>query len=192
MISHGKRWKFAFRAFFSLIFHGRIAYDILATFVPGWRPQTDATPAAAAPATEPQPAEPSRVASSAPDGPDRATQMLMLLQREGRFVDFVMEDLAGYADAQIGAAVRDVHSGCRTALSRYLSLAPVLDDQEGARVTLDRGADPARIKVVGHIGTAAVLQGVVRHRGWEVTRTDLPPLTQAGRAVVAPAEVEVA
>lgn len=184
MISHGKRWKFAFRAFFSLIFHGRLADDILAAFVPG---MAQPVPAEESPA-------PSGPAPSAPaaDVPDRAMQMLMLLQREGRFIDFVMEDLGGYADAQIGAAVRDVHAGCRQALTRYVTLAPVLDDQEGARVTLERSTDPARVRFVGNLGSAPLFNGVVRHRGWEVTRVDLPPLPQSGRAIVAPAEVEVA
>lgn len=175
MISHGKRWKFAFRAFFSLIVHGRIADDILATFVvkvPEGPPVPPAGPAA--------------------DTTDRATQILALLQRDGRFVDFVMEDLAGYPDAQIGAAVRDVHSGCRETVTRYLTLAPVLDDDEGARVTLDRGTDPARVKLVGHVGGAELFQGVVRHRGWEATRVELPPLPLTGRTIVAPAEVEIA
>ncbi|MGH9309979.1 MAG: DUF2760 domain-containing protein, partial [Vicinamibacterales bacterium] len=90
MLSHGKRWKYAFRTFFSLIFHGRIANDILAAFVP-------AAPAAAA------------QAPSAPaETPDRAVQLLGLLQRDGRLVDFLMEDLSAYDDGQVGAAVRDV------------------------------------------------------------------------------------
>jgi hypothetical protein len=118
--------------------------------------------------------------------------MLALLQRDGRLVDFLMEDLAAYPDAQVGAAVRDVHSGCRQALSRYVTLAPVLDDDEGRPVTVERGTDPARIKVVGNVTGTPPLRGVVRHRGWEATRTELPPLPATGRRVIAPAEVEVA
>lgn len=173
MISHGTRWKYAFRVFFSLIFHGRIADDILAVF-------TTASPAklAAAPA-------------AAPETSDRATQMLSLLQRDGRFVDFLMEDLTAYPDAQVGAAARDVHSGCRQALSRYLSLTPVLDDDEGSQVTIGQGTDPARVKLVGNVVGTPPLRGVVRHRGWEATRVELPPLSGTGRTIVAPAEVEI-
>ena len=181
MISHGKRWKFAFRAFFSLIFHGRIASDILATFV--------------SPAPEPSaasPVPPSAVQPAPEDRGDRAAQMLALLQRDARFIDFVMEDLTGYADAQIGAAVRDVHAGCREALGRYLTLVPVLDDEEGTKVTLERDVDPARVKMVGNLGNTPVFNGVVRHRGWEASRIALPPLPSAGRTIIAPAEVEVA
>ncbi len=176
MISHGKRWQYAFRAFFSLIFHGRIAADILAAFT-GAHASEAAAPAA--PVTPPS------------DTGERAVQMLALLQRDGRLVDFLMEDLTAYPDAQVGAAVRDVHTGCRDSLGRYLTLTPVLADEEGRTVTVARGEDPARVKVVGNTAGAPPLTGVLRHRGWDVTRIALPPLPSTGRTIVAPAEVEV-
>src|SRR5688572_25231603 len=37
---------------------------------------------------------------------ESALQLLGLLQREGRLLDFLMEDMSGYADAEIGAAAR--------------------------------------------------------------------------------------
>lgn len=180
MISHGKRWKYAFRVFFSLIFHGRIARDILDDFVTPTPEPAVAAPAAVAPVTAP----------AALTG--SAVQMLALLQRDGRLVDFLMEDLASYPDAQIGAAVRDVHAGCRGALTRYLSLSAVMDADEGRPVTVEQGTDPARVKVVGNVAGSTPIRGVLRHRGWEVTRIELPPLPASGRTIVAPAEVEVA
>ncbi len=102
-----------------------------------------------------------------------------------------MEDLSTYADAQIGQAVRDVHSGCRESLGRYVTLSPVMAEEEGRQTTIASGLDPARIKVVGNVGTPPV-RGVLRHRGWEATRVNLPPLPSAGRTIVAPAEIEVA
>jgi hypothetical protein len=177
MMSHGKRWQYAFRAFFSLIFHGRIAADILAAF-------------AGAPAPE---AAPAPVPAAAPLDPgERAVQLLALLQRDGRLVDFLMEDLTAYPDAQVGAAVRDVHSGCRESLGRYLTLAPVRAEEEGRPVTVAPGEDPARVKVVGNAAGSPPFTGVLRHRGWDVTRIGLPPLPSTGRTIVAPAEVEVA
>jgi hypothetical protein len=178
MISHGKRWKYAFRVFFSLIFHGRIADDILADVCPG----KGAAATQAGPAAGPPPR----------DSADRAAQMLALLQRDGRLVDFLMEDLTAYPDAQIGAAVRDVHAGCRQSLERYLALVPVVEDDEGSAITIEQGTDPARVKVVGNVAGAPPLRGVVRHRGWEATRMALPPLPPTGRSIIAPAEVEVA
>lgn len=176
MISHGKRWKYAFRAFFSLIVHGRIAEDILAAVQP-----TTATASASVPP----------VAAPAAESSDRAVQILALLQRDGRLIDFLMEDLSTYADAQIGKAVRDVHAACHESLGRYVTLAPVMDEEEGHHTTIASGSDPARIKVVGNVG-APPLRGVLRHRGWEAIRVDLPPLPAAGRTIVAPAEIEVA
>ena len=176
MISHGKRWKYAFRAFFSLIFPGRIADDILAAF--------------AAPAP-PEPVRPAAVAPVAVETTDRAAQMLAILQRDGRLVDFLMEDLAAYSNEQVGAAVRDVHRGCRQALDRYATLAPVLEAAEGHTVTVDSGSDAARIKVVGNVAGSPPFRGVLRHRGWEASRLELPPLPATGRSVIAPAEVEV-
>ena len=173
MLSHGKRWKYAFRTFFSLIFHGRIADDILAAFAP------------AAPAAAPQ------MPTGPAETPDRAVQLLGLLQRDGRLVDFLMEDLSAYDDGQVGAAVRDVHAGCRQSLGRYVTLEPVVMDEEGRAMTVEPGTDPARVKVVGNLAGAPPYRGVVRHRGWNAARVDLPPLPAGGRTIVAPAEVEV-
>ena len=99
MLSHGKRWKYAFRACFSLIFHGRVAADILAALAPS---------AAAAPAVAPAPPA-APAPAPAVDRGDRAVQILSLLQRDGRLIDFLMEDLTPYADAQVGAALSLVH-----------------------------------------------------------------------------------
>jgi hypothetical protein len=176
MIAYGRRLKFAFRSFFSILDHGRIPDDVTAALV-------TKTPASPTPAPAP-------VAAPVETG-DRATQLLALLQRDGRLLDFVMEDLAPYQDAQIGAAARDVHAGCRQVLSRYVSIAPVMADEEGQTVTIERGADPARIKVIGNVAGEPPYQGVLRHRGWEATRMDLPPMPTAGRTVLSPAEVEV-
>ena len=57
-------------------------------------------------------------------------------------------------------------------------------------ITIERNADPARIKVVGNV-TGDPIRGVLRHRGWEATRVALPPLAASGLSIIAPAEVEV-
>ena len=182
MLSHGKRWQYAFRAFFSLIFHGRIADDILAAFAP---------PAAAPARVTAAPAPVEARAESRVENNDRAAQILAILQRDGRLVDFLMEDLGAYSNEQVGAAVRDVHRGCRQALDKYATLAPVFDAAEGAAVTVDAGTDAARVKVVGNAAGSPPFRGVLRHRGWDATRLELPPLPATGRSVLAPAEVEI-
>jgi Domain of unknown function (DUF2760) len=175
MIPYGRRLRYAFRTFFSILDHGRIPQDVVEAMV---------TPESNAP-------EPAAVPAAPPESSDRALQVLALLQRDGRLIDFLMEDLTAHADAQIGAAVRDVHDGCRKALQRYISLEHVIDDEEGRPVTVDRGTDPARVKVVGNVPGSPPFTGVLRHRGWDATRIDLPPLATAGRSIIAPAEVEV-
>jgi hypothetical protein len=175
MIPYWTRLKYAFSAFFALIDFGKIPDDILAATGQG--------------ATAPSAPAPQPVAKA--ETTDRAVQMLAILQRDGRLVDFLMEDLTAYQDAQVGAAVRDVHAGCRAALARYATLAPVIDDEEGQPVTVERGTDPASVKVTGNVTGEPPYRGVLRHRGWQTTRVEMPPLPGSGRTIVAPAEVEV-
>src|SRR5689334_3733006 len=129
----------------------------------------------------------------ADDGADRAVQLLALLQREGRLIDFVREDLAAYSDAQIGAAARDVHAGCRRVLERHIAVEVILAGREGEPITVgqDQPIDPASLHLVGHVAGQPPFHGRLLHSGWRATRVELPPLAVAGRAIVAPAEVEV-
>jgi len=173
------RVKFAFWTWFTILFSSRIPAEVVAALGP--RPTAPAT-AAAAPAPPPE-----RPVAIEPT----AIAMLALLQRDGRLIDFLMEDIAPYADTQVGAAVREVHAGCRKALLEHVTLTPLLDAEEGGRVTVDASTDAARVKVIGNVSAAPPFNGVVRHRGWLAARVDVPPLTPSGRSVVAPAEVEV-
>jgi len=128
-----------------------------------------------------------------PESLDRAVQMLALFQRDGRLVDFLTEDVAPYPDAQLGAAVRSIHTSCRQVLDRYLKLEPVLDSDEDQLLTVPAGFDPAAIKLVGNVTGEPPFRGLLRHRGWRVAEVNLPSLPQGtGRAIVAPAEVELA
>jgi hypothetical protein len=131
-------------------------------------------------------------APAPPESSDRAVQMLALLQRDGRLIDFITEDIAPYQDAQIGAAARDVHESCRKAIDHYLRLEPVIDSEEGQSVTVEPGFDPAAIKLIGNVTGHPPLRGMLRHRGWRVARVNLPPLPENnGRSIIAPAEVEI-
>jgi hypothetical protein len=152
-------------------------------------------PAPAAPAhTKPQelPAKATEV-ETAPESPDRAVQVLALLQRDGRLVDFFSEDITPYQDAQIGAAVRELHANCRKVLEQYVKLEPILAGEEDGPVTVEAGFDPASVKIVGNVTGQLPLRGLLRHRGWRATEVKLPPLAAqgSGRSVVAPAEVEI-
>jgi len=176
----GQRIALAFRAFWALLRHGTLPAEILAaaTAVP-W-PAADAAPPAVTPAA---PVE-------RPD--DGAVLMLAVLQREGRLVDFLMEDLGGYSDAQIGAAVRDVHANCHRALETALDVEPILDGAEDQAVSVPPGFDPASIKLVGRVVGTGPFTGLLRHRGWRSSRIKLPALgAPSSRQIVAPAEVEI-
>jgi hypothetical protein len=175
----GKRVSYAFRAFFALLGSGQLPEDIVLEAAPAEAPET----------TEPvrKPPEPP---TERPDA--GAVLMLGVLQREGRLVDFLMEDLSSYPDAQIGAAVRDVQANCRRALADAFELEPVLDAAEDQPVTVPQGFDPAAIKLVGRVVGTGPFSGVLRHRGWRSSKVQLPALPPAeARQIVAPAEVEL-
>lgn len=124
--------------------------------------------------------------------PDAALQLLSLLQKEARFIDFIQEDVAAYSDAEIGAAARVVHQGCGKAINEHFSLAPVSQDAEGNRVTLNAGFDASRFRLTGNIVGQAPFNGTLVHKGWQVTDLRLPKLTEGHNAnIIAPAEVEL-
>jgi hypothetical protein len=164
------RIKLACAAFFCLLFKGRLPTAL-------------------------QPAERVDAAPSpASDTAERAVQLLALLQREGRFIDFVVENLASYSDAQIGAAARDVHAGCHRVLERYVTLESILPDQEGQPVTVgqDGAVDPAAFHLVGNVAGSPPFRGTLLHPGWRASRVQLPPLATTGRMIIAPAQIELA
>jgi hypothetical protein len=120
-------------------------------------------------------------------------QLLSLLQRKGRLIDFLQEDLRAYDDAQIGAAVRTVHEGCREALAEHFELEPIFPADEGSPVTIEQGFDAHAIRLTGTVTGNPPFKGFLRHRGWRIKNVDLPALT-AGHGqelIVAPAEVEL-
>ena len=121
-----------------------------------------------------------------------ALQLLGLLQREARFVDFVQEDVAGYQDAEIGAAARVVHEGCRKALREHVTLEPVRPEAEGSRVILPPGFDAASVRVSGNVVGQPPFTGTLAHRGWRAAAVRLPQLTdEKAAAIIAQAEVEL-
>ena len=121
-----------------------------------------------------------------------AIQILALMQKEGRLLDFLQEDIDGYQDAQIGAAVRSIHASCRTVLAEHVGLAPVLDGQEDSQVSVESGFDPSRIRLIGNVTGDPPFQGVLRHHGWQAKQLRLPkPPEKADVSVIAPAEVEL-
>ena len=166
----------AFRSFFAILFTGQLPGDIAQAF--GFTQVKSPTPAA-----KPVPvARPS----------DGALQILGLLQRDSRLIDFMMEDISAYSDDQVGAAVRNLHDQCRESLNRYLRLAPVIDAVEGSFTKLDTN-DPATVKLLGNVPVSGKAPGgILRHKGWRAEKIDLPPTPPAQSVtIIAPAEVEI-
>jgi len=189
------RLSLAVGTFFSVLGNREFAAGVLRVRDGAPAPVAPAPAAAPAPAPAPAPAA-APVKAPAPElreaSPQAALQLLGLLQRDARFIDFVEEDIAGYADADIGAAARLVHDGCRAALREHFTIVPVRDEAEGSRVTLPAGFDATAVRVTGNVVGSAPFTGTVSHRGWRVADVRLPKLTGSHDAsVVAPAEVEL-
>lgn len=143
------------------------------------------------PATEPEvpPPVPSPLREAEPNA---ALQLLGLLQQEGRFIDFLEEEVATYADAEVGAAARIVHEGCKKTMRQHFSIEAVRSEPEGARLTLEEGFDAGAIRLTGNVVGQAPFRGCMTHRGWRVAATSLPQVA-AGHdlSILAPAEVEL-
>lgn len=119
-----------------------------------------------------------------------AVQLLGALQREGRLVDFLMDEIEGASDADIGVAARVIHRGCRQVLDSYFVLAPAYPGVEGERVTIEPGYDASVIELVGP-AVQAPFTGTLNHQGWVIRSVKLPSLTSAFSATLLQrAEVE--
>lgn len=124
--------------------------------------------------------------------PDSALLLLSLLQKEGRFIDFMQEDVASYSDQEVGAAARVVHQGCGKVLDEYLHIAPVRSETEGAQVTLEPGFNPSEVRPTGQFVGEPPFTGALVHRGWKATDIQLPKIASShDLRILAAAEVEL-
>jgi hypothetical protein len=164
----------AFRSFFALLFKGRLSDELIGDLGLMKKDEKPAAP-------PPPPVKTS----------DGALQMLSILQRDSRLIDFLMEEIAPYADEQIGAAVRGVHEQARKALTQYVSLQPVIDGVEGTYTKTPGGA-PGLVKFIGNVPAATPAGGTLRHKGWRAASIDLPAVNpRQDNAIIAPAEIEI-
>lgn len=149
-------------------------------------------PPEALPAEEPLPALPPPPEPDAREINAPAVQMLALLQKEGRLLDFIQEDIEAYDDAQVGAAVRNIHRDCRAVLEEHVGLKSVLEGEEDGPVTVEAGFDPSRIRLIGNVTGEPPFSGVLRHHGWSAGSLALPELPEGHDPfIIAPAEVEL-
>jgi hypothetical protein len=182
--SFSRRISLAFGAFFRTFSDADYAARI-----DGLRHDAERSSAPVKPPEEPPKAAPSPLKEASPEA---ALQLLSLLQRDARLIDFTMENLTAYSDAEIGAAARVVHEGCRKALSEHFTIQPVREETEGSRIVLNEGFDAAAIRLTGNVVGKAPFHGSLAHRGWRATDIRLPKLAENHDAsVLAPAEVEL-
>ena len=169
----------AFEAFFAVLFSGKLPTDVISALGLMER----------ASAPKPMPVAPPKPEIKAADG---ALQLLGMLQRDARILDFFMEDLSPYSDEQIGAAARDVHGSTREVLIRAFAPVPVIDAVEGSSVSAPSGS-VAMVKFIGNVpATGTPSAGLLRHRGWRASTTTIPQLnTSQNLSILAPAEIEV-
>src|SRR5438067_2037976 len=134
------------------------------------------------PATPPPPPKPSGA----------ALRMLALLQEEARLVDFLLEDISGLPDAQIGQAVRKVHQDAQAALKQHAVIEQILSGNEGDTTTVPKGFDPSAVRVVGNVTGEPPFTGQIQHPGWRVKELKLAsPPAGADEFVLQPAEVQI-
>lgn len=173
------RISLAFSSFFGILFGGELPADVASAY--GYV-KKDSKPAA--------PPPPPQAVAKPTDG---ALQMLGILQRDARLIDFLMEDISAYADDQVGAAVRTMHEQCRSTLTRYVKLGPVIDGVEGTVAKASAAGNAAAVKFVGNVPTGPPpKEGTLRHRGWKAEKVDLPALGgKQDPGILAPAEIEI-
>ena len=178
----------AIGTFFALLGDGRLAARVQA--LRAGAPLASEVPAPAPVKTPPPPPPPAPVRATA--NVDAALQLLGLLQREARFVDFLQEDIAAYSDADVGGAARLLHGGARKVLRETFDLEAVRSETEGSRLTLQPGFDAASVRVTGNVVGQPPFMGTLQHKGWRATAVRLPALTEGhDTRVIAPAEVEL-
>jgi hypothetical protein len=165
-----------FRVLFNAVFAGRVLQ------LTGGAPTPEAAPEPPAPA-------PPKLREAPTDA---ALQLLGLLQREGRLIDFLQEDMSPYSDAQVGAAARVLHEKCRRALDAHLKLERIRSEAEGTRVSVPPGFSPSATRLLGNVVGEPPFQGSLAHAGWRAVHIELPKLSDGHDVnVLAPAEVEL-
>ncbi len=197
----------AFQCFLSVLFTGKLPASAAKRLPEGALPALPAaepkaeghvtTPTTQAlpepsPAPAPEPAVPKPVAGGSKAQREGALALLGLLQREGRLVDFLQESIDDYGDDDVGAAVRDIHRGCKKVLEDHVTLEPVMPGDEDDDVKVPDGFDPGEVRLIGEVKGDPPFRGVLRHHGWRATKAELPTLAEGvDRRILAPAEVEI-
>jgi hypothetical protein len=169
---------------------GALALGIVAlvTILAGRRPGADTEGAAA------EAARPVAVQTGASQADAEILSFLAILQARGRLVDFLMDDINAHGDAQVGAAARVVHAGCKAVLQEHFRISPVREESEGSTVQVAAGYAADEYRLLGRISGPAPFSGVLVHHGWKTDAVNLPRILRSSTdrlPAIAPAEVEL-
>jgi hypothetical protein len=185
-MSLGARWKLAWRVFLDGAYAKRLVTAEAATReLKAPAPVVVSAPPAPSPAPAPAVLPPERLHAS-------ALTLLAALQREGRLVDFLQQEVTGFSDEDVAAAARVVHAGCRRVLHQGLDLEPAVREAEGSTMSVPAGFDAQRIRLTGNVAGQPPFRGTLRHPGWVVRGIRFPAVSDAlDPRVLAAAEVEL-
>jgi hypothetical protein len=148
------------------------------------------SPSIAAPAPAPATLPPPVTATNQAE--TEIVAFFALLQDKGRLVDFLMEDLTAFDDAQVGAAARVVHQGCGEVLKEYFKITSVSEAEEGSQVVVPAGYAADQYRMIGKLGGNPPFTGKLVHKGWKTEYVKLPRSIKTDRLpAIAPAEVEI-
>ena len=177
-----------------LIFSQTYALSLLSPKpLAGKEPSADQEPSPAQAIEETHTLEPVETVSTLKQtDQESALQLLAILQKEGRLIDFINEDVSAFSDDQVAAAARVVHAGVKKALQQHMSFDPVSETPEGNSINLPADFDKNAYRLTGNITGSGPYKGTLIHKGWKVADLSLPQLADGiDLFVVAAAEVEL-
>lgn len=142
------------------------------------------------------PQEANKYLENEPEKPEKVDpshlRLLNLLQNSSRLIDFFKEDITNFSDAQVGAAVRKIHADCNKSLEEFVTIRPIMEENEGQQVDIPEGYDSSKIKIVGNVKGQAPFKGKLIHKGWRAHKRSLPKqVGEQSNEVIQPAEVEI-
>ncbi len=178
------RFFFAIKTFFRIIGNQKLAESIKHLSLDAPTPEA---------AVRIPPTSGREVPKPVPKKRSDALTLLEALQRDARLLDFIYEDIAGYSDAQVGAAVREIHRGTHAILNRIFDIAPVETALEGSPFEVKEQTDSARLRLLGNVTNSRPVIGELVHAGWQARQCELPTWTGTAHneLIIAPAEVEI-
>ena len=146
------------------------------------------------PKSRTQTAQPMPVPPASNQAEAETVSFLATLQERGRLIDFLMDDITTYDDAQVGAAARVVHQGCKAALQEHFRIRPIREEGEGSSVTISAGYPADEYRLIGKISGPGPFSGTLVHHGWRTDFVRLPRIVRVDPdrlPTIAPAEVEL-